>query len=97
MHINTVFMDLALLGVGPANGFSIEDENSVWTEFIPESELARLEGLKSYMYLRVKLLFDPPSSSAVMESMNRQIDKFEWKFNLVVETNSKEEIQNGEE
>jgi hypothetical protein len=49
------------------------------------------------MFLRVKLLFDPPLSSSVAESMKRQIDKFEWQFNMIAETNKKEEIQNGEE
>lgn len=87
MHINTVFADLAQLGAGPKDGFSIEDDTSVWADFIPDITAAGLDGIKSYMYLRVKLLFDPPSSSAVIESMNRQIEKLEWRINVAAESN----------
>lgn len=83
MHINSVFMVLTQLGVGPAEGFAIEDETSVWTDFIPEG--VKLEAVKSYMFLKVKLIFDPPLSSAVMESYKRQIDEFEWRLNVAAE------------
>lgn len=90
MHINTVFMDLNQLGVGPSDGFMIEDETSVWTDFVSTEALAKIEAVKSYMYLRVKLLFDPPASSAVIESMNRQIEKLEWRINWAAETTAKQ-------
>ena len=96
MHINTVFFDLNQLGVGPSNGFSIEDETSTWSDFVDDT--TKFEAIKSYMYLRVKLLFDPPNSAAIA-SMERQIDKLEWRLNVAAESkrlNSKEEIQNGE-
>lgn len=83
MHINSVFMILNQLGVGPTNGFSIEDKTAVWTDFIPES--SQLELVKSYMYLKVKLLFDPPLGSAVIDVMNRQISEFEWRLNVAVD------------
>lgn len=83
MHINTVLMDLTNLGVGPAKGFIIEDSSSYWTDFVSDPEA--LQAIKSYMYLRVKLLFDPPSASYLIESMQRQIDKFEWLINVTVE------------
>ena len=95
MHINTVFMNLTQIGVGPAEGFIIEDETTVWTDFI--SDTISLEAIKSYVYLKVKLLFDPPTNSAVIESMNRMINELEWRINLTAESlSSKEEIQNGE-
>lgn len=84
MHINSVFMDLAQLGVGPAEGFTIEDDTSVWTDFLPDNN--KFEAVKSYIHLRVKILFDPPSSSAVMEAMKREIDKWEWRLNVAAES-----------
>ena len=83
MHINSVFMVLTQLGVGPAEGFIIEDKTTDWTEYIEDT--AQLQAVKSYMHLKVKLLFDPPLSSAVMESMNRMISEFEWRLNVAAE------------
>lgn len=91
MHINTVLMDLNQLGVGPEEGFAIEDASAEWTDFVPEASLTRLEGIKSYVYLRVRLLFDPPINSAVIESINRQIDKLEWRINVAAESVKPEE------
>jgi hypothetical protein len=84
MHINSVFMILTQLGVGPAEGFSIEDEQAVWTDFV--SDTTKYEAVKSYVYLKVKLLFDPPLSSAVMESINRMIGELEWRLNVAAES-----------
>lgn len=84
MHINSVFADLTQLGVGPAEGFFIEDDTSEWADFLPETNT--FEAVKSYMHLRVKLLFDPPNSSAVIEAMKRDIDKWEWRLNVAAET-----------
>ena len=84
IHINSVFMILNQLGVGPTNGFSITDKTAVWSDFI--SEGANLESVKSYIYLKVRLIFDPPTSSAVMESMNRMISEFEWRLNISAES-----------
>lgn len=83
MHINSVFLILAQLGVGPDKGFSIKGKDENWADFIPEEK--KLELVKSYMHLKVKLLFDPPMSSAVMEAMNRQISEFEWRLNVAVD------------
>ena len=83
MHINSVFMILTQLGVGPSEGFSIEGESDTWDDFI--STGSNLEAVKSYVYLKVKLLFDPPLSSAVMESMNRMISELEWRLNVSVD------------
>lgn len=85
-HINTVLADLIQLGVGPSDGFIIEDKCSTWTDFLPYEKLVKLIGIETYVGMRVQLIFDPPNSSAVIESMQRQIDKFEWRLNVAAET-----------
>ena len=85
MHINSVFADLAQMGVGPSEGFYIEDETSDWVEFTDDNLL--LQSVKSYMYLRVKLLFDPASiGSSTLASYERQISQWEWRLNLAAES-----------
>lgn len=86
MHINSVFLNLTQIGVGPEEGFFIEDETAEWVDFIEDA--IQLQAVKSYIYLKVKLLFDPPLSSAVVESMNRQIAEFEWRLLVAAEGNS---------
>lgn len=83
IHINTVFLNLTQLGVGPEEGFSIQNENDAWSDFIDNN--AQLQAVKSYMYLKVKLLFDPPLSSSVIESMNRMIAELEFRLNVAVD------------
>ena len=83
MHINTVFLNLTQLGVGPEEGFSIEDESTEWDEFIKDN--VQLKAVKSYMYLKVKLLFDPPLSSSVTQYMERMIAELEWRLNVAVD------------
>lgn len=85
MHINSVFMILNQIGVGPSEGFTIEDETSVWSDFISESE--KIEAVKSYIHLKVKLLFDPPLGSAVTETINRLISELEWRLSVAVDNN----------
>lgn len=80
MHINSVFMILTQLGVGPPSGFSIRDKTSIWKEFV--SDETKFQLVKSYMHLKVKLLFDPPLSSAVMASMEKMIAEAEWRLNV---------------
>ena len=95
MHINSVLSILTQIGVGPAEGFSIKDESSVWEDFVPEN--SKLELIKSYTYMKVKLLFDPPLTSAVIESINRIISELEWRIQVAVDpvkTIEEEEIQN---
>lgn len=84
MHINSVFSILTQLGVGPPEGFYIQDKTTVWDEYITDPN--KIEMVKSYMYLKVRLLFDPPSSSSVIEAFNKQISEFEWRLNVAVET-----------
>ena len=80
MHVNSVFMILNQLGVGPTNGFRIEDNSTAWSDFITEED--NLDAVKSYMHLKVKMLFDPPLSSAVMNAVNQQINELEWRLNV---------------
>ena len=84
IHINSVFMILNQLGVGPSNGFSITDKTAVWSDFL--SDETGIESVKSYIYLKVRLLFDPPTTSAVMESMNRMISELEFRLNVSAES-----------
>lgn len=83
MHINSVFMVLNQLGVGPTNGFRIEDDKDTWSDYMSDED--NIDAVKSYMQLKVKLLFDPPQSSAVMEAMKRMIDEFEFRLNVAVD------------
>ena len=82
-HINSVFLNLTQLGVGPEEGFMIEDDTAVWEDFINDS--IQLQAVKTYVYLKVKLLFDPPLSSSVTESINRMIAELEWRLNAAVD------------
>ena len=84
MHINSVLSILTQLGVGPANGFSITGGNEVWSNFIEEDSNS-FSLVKSYVYLKVKLLFDPPLSSAAIESTNGQISEFEWRLSVAAD------------
>ena len=84
MHINSVFMILSQLGVGPDNGFRIEDESATWDQYITEND--NLDAVKSYIHLKVKLLFDPPLSGAVMEATKQMINELEWRLNVATES-----------
>lgn len=81
MHINSAFMILTQIGVGPSEGFSIKDKTSVWTDFI--QDINKVESVRSYVYLKVKLIFDPPSSSYVLEAMKRMSEELEWRLNVI--------------
>lgn len=83
MHINTVFMVLNQLGVGPEEGFIIEDDLAVWEDFIQGKK--KIEAVKTFTYLKVRLLFDPPASSAAVEAINRQASEYEWRLNVQAE------------
>ena len=91
IHINSVFSKLKRLGVGPTDGFSIQDEYPIWNDFIQDNQ--ELNDVITYMYLRVKLLFDPPLNSVVTSSMERTINELEWGLNITAEStiNNEEE------
>lgn len=79
MHINSVFMILAQLGVGPSEGFFIEDDTATWDEFIQDKK--EINSVKSYVGLKVRLLFDPPTSSSQIDNANKLINELEWRLN----------------
>lgn len=82
-HINSVFSTLYQLGIGPDNGFEIEDDVATWSDFTEDDP--RLNPIKTYVYLRVRLLFDPPNTSYAIESMKHQIEELEWRLNALRE------------
>jgi len=85
MHINSVFSTLTQLGVGPQEGFRIEDDTATWDEFTGDN--AFIESVKSYMYLKVRLLFDISSlGSATIAAYERQIAEFEFRLNIAAES-----------
>lgn len=83
MHINSVFMILNQMGVGPPEGFRIEDDIDTWRDYTDNDMM--IESVKTYIYLKVRLLFDPPTGSSLIEAMNRQIAELEWRLNLAAE------------
>ena len=85
IHINSVLMILTQLGVGPEKGFTIEDSRDLWEDFL-EDDLSKLEAVRTFVYLKVRLIFDPPSNSAVIESFNRTISELEWRLNVAAES-----------
>lgn len=80
MHINSVFSTLNQLGVGPADSFTIEDKIPTWADFLETKK--NINSVKTYVYLKVRLIFDPPSTSFAIESMQKQIQEFEWRLNV---------------
>ena len=84
MHINSVFSILTQLGVGPSTGFSIHDEYAIWNDFMEADP--RLEMVKTYVYQKVRLMFDPPDRNAVAEAVKSNISELE--FRLMVAADS---------
>jgi hypothetical protein len=84
-HINAAFSTLYQLGVGPDTGFSIEDDTKVWDDFISGDEVI-VNACKTYVYLRVRILFDPPMTSFVLTALKEQLQEYEWRINILRET-----------
>ena len=84
IHINSALAILFQLGVGPDKGFRIRDDSATWQDFVGDD--ARLDDVKDYVYLKVKLLFDPPSSSAAIQSTESLISEIEWRLNVAAES-----------
>jgi len=83
LHINSVFSTLQQLGIGPAEGFAIEDDTATWDDFLDGS--LPFNAVKTYVCLRVKLLFDPPTTSYFIEAIEKQVKELEWRLNSVRE------------
>lgn len=84
-HINTAFSILNDAGIGPDEGFVINDDSTEWEEFLPDDNI-KLSKVKTYVQLRARMLFDPPTSSFLLTSMQEQIKEVEWRLNVNRET-----------
>ena len=82
--INSVLFELEQIGVKAKDGFSLTDKTVVWSDYSDDERL--LNVLKPYIYMKTKVTFDPPTSSGALDSMNRIIDRFEWRINLYADT-----------
>lgn len=86
MHINTAFSTLTQLGIGPEFGFMIEDETAQWFDFLADD--LELNSVKTYVYLRVRTLFDPPTTSYHINAIKEQIQEIEWRLSTIREGRS---------
>lgn len=84
MHINAAFSVLNQLGLGPVDGFMIEDDSTEWEDF--DVPLNQLSLIKTYIFLKVRLLFDPPTTSYLVEASQKQIEEYEWRLNIFRES-----------
>lgn len=83
IFINGTIATLTQLGIGPSEGFRITGENETWSDFIGDA--GDIESVKTYIYLKVKLVFDPPASSAVMNAYQETCKELEWRLNVAVD------------
>lgn len=83
IHINTALMSLRQLGVGSSQSMTIKNELDTWSSIFGDT--TDIEAIKTYIYLKVRIIFDPPTSSFVLDAMNRQITELEWRLNTQVE------------
>lgn len=83
MHINSVFATLNQLGIGPEGGYAIVDKTDTWDAFIGTN--VKYNSVKTYMYLKVRIFFDPPATSFGIEAIKKQADEFEWRLNVLRE------------
>lgn len=79
-HINTAFFSLHEIGLGPAEGFMIEDDIPVWTDFIVSGP--NLNAVKTYVYLKVRVLFDSPSAWHLVAALEKQLTELEWRLGV---------------
>lgn len=85
VHINSAFMTLNQLGVGPPNGFRLRNEEQTWDEFITNDQNIDLNAVEEYVYVKVRIVFDPPASSFVLEALKQMAKELEWRLNVQVE------------
>jgi hypothetical protein len=83
MHVNTFFGDLLQIGAGPPTGFTIEDDSALWTDFTEQP--AYLSGVQSYIYIKTRLVFDPPATSFAIDALDKQASETLWRLNAMVE------------
>src|SRR5699024_10648602 len=80
IHINTAIMALQQMGVGVSYAYYVQNARDRWDDFLNGHE--DLEAVKTYIYLRVRMAFDPPTSSAVIDAMSRTMSELEWRLNV---------------
>lgn len=84
VHINSALMTLTQLNVGPKNGFMITSYEETWDDFLTNEVM--LGAAKNYVYLKVRMLFDPPSNSFVMDALKQQAEELGWRLNVMAES-----------
>lgn len=84
VHINSALMTLTQFNVGPKTGFMINGYEEEWDDFLTNSVM--LGAAKNYVYLKVRMLFDPPSNSFVMEALKQQAEEIGWRLNVMAES-----------
>lgn len=89
ININSVFLTLNQLGVGPEKPFKISSDVETWADFLGD-QYGELDGVETYVYLKTRLLFDPPTNSFLVDAMQTQVAELEWRLNFQVETKEKE-------
>lgn len=82
-HINSAFFTLTQLGVGPREGFFINDESYAWSAYGGNS--FSVSPLKTYIYIRARILFDPPTTSFALDALQKQAVELEWRLNVYAE------------
>ena len=82
IYINAAFSTLTQLGIGPAAGFMIESADDNWDDFIVLDDDRQYNPIKTYITLRVRMLFDPPQTSYLLDAMTAQINQLEWRLNV---------------
>lgn len=90
-HINAAFSILNQLGVGPVDGFYIIDNVLTWDDYPVPVEQLNL--VKTYVYLKVRFLFDPPTMSFLIEAMSNQIKEYEWRLNIFREVDLEPHVE----
>lgn len=84
IHINSVFMTLNQLGIGPKKPAVITSSMDTWEDALGDT--VNIQAVKTYIYLKVRMIFDPPTSSFVLDAMNRQASELEWRLNVQAES-----------
>lgn len=83
MHINTALNVLQQLKVGPAGGFIVTDKSQSWSDFVPDAN--RIQMVKTYVYMKVRMIFDPPTAGAIMDAFKAQAQELEWRLNVATD------------
>lgn len=89
VHINSAFATLTHLGVGPKEGYIITGADNVWSEF--EDDAQKLSLIKDYVYIKTRLLFDPPISGSLMDSLKEQLKEMEWRLYMLYDPISEDD------